>query len=83
VCVFEGLRNSALDVQLGTPVQDLCVLKKWWAMKCCLDFLGGIFSVLFKRAIRTLDGLSQSENMELFKKITVSKTKSTLRIFTL
>jgi hypothetical protein len=31
---------TALDVQLGTTVRDLCVLKKWRAMKCCLDFLG-------------------------------------------
>jgi hypothetical protein len=22
---------TARDVQLGTPVQDLCALKKWWA----------------------------------------------------
>jgi hypothetical protein len=33
---------AALDVQLGTPVRDLCAQKKWWAMKCCLDFLGSL-----------------------------------------
>jgi hypothetical protein len=31
---------TALDVRRGTPVRDLCTLKKWRAMKCCLDFLG-------------------------------------------
>jgi hypothetical protein len=30
---------TALDVQLGTPVRDLCSQKKWRAMKCCLVFL--------------------------------------------
>jgi hypothetical protein len=30
---------TALDVQLGTPVRDLCALKKWRAIKCFLDFL--------------------------------------------
>jgi hypothetical protein len=33
---------TALDVQLGTPVRDLCAQKKWQAMKCCLDFLGSL-----------------------------------------
>jgi hypothetical protein len=33
---------TALDVQLGTPVRDLCALKKWRAMKCCLNFLGSL-----------------------------------------
>jgi hypothetical protein len=27
---------TALDVQLGTPVQDLCAMNKWWTMKCNL-----------------------------------------------
>jgi hypothetical protein len=27
---------TALHVQLGTSVRDLCPLKKWRAMKCCL-----------------------------------------------
>jgi hypothetical protein len=31
---------SELDVLHGTPVQDLCGLRKWSAIKCCLDFLG-------------------------------------------
>jgi hypothetical protein len=31
---------TALDVQLGTLVQDSCALKMWRAMTCCLDFLG-------------------------------------------
>jgi hypothetical protein len=31
---------SKLDVLHGTPVQDLCGLRKWSAIKCCLDFLG-------------------------------------------
>jgi hypothetical protein len=30
-----------LDVQHGTPVRNLCGLRKWSAVKCCLDFLGG------------------------------------------
>jgi hypothetical protein len=30
---------TALDVQRGTPVRDLCALKKWRPMKCCMDFL--------------------------------------------
>jgi hypothetical protein len=33
---------TAVDVQLGTPDRDLCALKKWRAMKCCLDFLGSL-----------------------------------------
>jgi hypothetical protein len=33
---------TALDVQRGTPVRDLCALKKWRAMGCCLDFLGNL-----------------------------------------
>jgi hypothetical protein len=31
---------SELDMQDGTPVRDLCGLRKWSAIKCCLDFLG-------------------------------------------
>jgi hypothetical protein len=33
---------AGLDVQRGTSVRDLCALKKWRAMKCCLDFLGNL-----------------------------------------
>jgi hypothetical protein len=33
---------TALDVQLGTSVRDLCALKKGWAVKCCLDFFGSL-----------------------------------------
>jgi hypothetical protein len=33
---------AALDVQLGTPVRDLCAQNKWRAMMCCLDFLGSL-----------------------------------------
>jgi hypothetical protein len=33
---------TALDVQFGTPVRDLCALKKWRTMKCCLHFLGSL-----------------------------------------
>jgi hypothetical protein len=33
---------TALDAQLGTPVRDLCALKMWRALKCCLDFLGSL-----------------------------------------
>jgi hypothetical protein len=33
---------AALDVQLGTPVRDLCTLKKWRAMKCSLNLLGSL-----------------------------------------
>jgi hypothetical protein len=31
---------SDLDVLHGTPVRDMCGLRKWSAIKCCLDFLG-------------------------------------------
>jgi hypothetical protein len=31
---------SELDVLYGTPVRDLSGLRKWSAIKCCLDFLG-------------------------------------------
>jgi hypothetical protein len=31
---------SELDVLHGTPVRDLCGLRKWSAIKCCFDFLG-------------------------------------------
>jgi hypothetical protein len=33
---------AALDMQLGTPVRDLCAQNKWRAMMCCLDFLGSL-----------------------------------------
>jgi hypothetical protein len=33
---------AALGVHRGTPVRDLCALKKWRAMKCCLDVLGNL-----------------------------------------
>jgi hypothetical protein len=45
---FETERRSltdalpALDMQLGISVRELCALKKWQAMKCCLDFLGSL-----------------------------------------
>jgi hypothetical protein len=43
---FKRLRlndaHTALDVQLGTPVRDLCALKKWREIKWCLDFLGSL-----------------------------------------
>jgi hypothetical protein len=35
---------SELDVLHGTPVRDLCSLRKWSAIKCCLDFLGSLKS---------------------------------------
>jgi hypothetical protein len=31
---------SDLNVLHGTPVWDLCGLRTWIAIKCCLDFLG-------------------------------------------
>jgi hypothetical protein len=31
---------AALNVSIGIPIRDLCALKKWCAVKCCLDFLG-------------------------------------------
>jgi hypothetical protein len=31
---------SKLDVLNGTPVRDLYGLRKWRAIKCCLDLLG-------------------------------------------
>jgi hypothetical protein len=30
---------AALNVSIETPIRDLCALKKWCAVKCCLDFL--------------------------------------------
>jgi hypothetical protein len=33
---------TAIDAHLGTHVRDLCALKKWWAMKSCLDLLGSL-----------------------------------------
>jgi hypothetical protein len=33
---------TALEVQHGSPVRDLCALKKWRAMKCSLDFFGSL-----------------------------------------
>jgi hypothetical protein len=47
---------TALDVQLRTPagrVRDLCVLKKWHAMECCLGFFGNL-------GIRIFDDLAVS-----------------------
>jgi hypothetical protein len=32
---------AALNVGIGIPIRDLCALKKWCAVKCCLDFLRG------------------------------------------
>jgi hypothetical protein len=60
--------TDALTVQLGTLVRDLCALKKWRAMKCCLDFLGSLgirIGCPFSRKAgqilpRTLDGLDQA-----------------------
>jgi hypothetical protein len=37
---------SELDVLYGTPVRDLCGLRKWSDIKCCLDFLGS-FKIRF------------------------------------
>jgi hypothetical protein len=64
---------TALDVQRGTSVRDLCALKKWRAMKCCLDFLGNLriricelgfpFSRIAGQILhRTLNGLGQWSN---------------------
>jgi hypothetical protein len=61
---------TALDVQLGTTVQELYALKKWRAMECYLDFLGSLgiriwwlgcpFSRKASQILpRTLDGLGQ------------------------
>jgi hypothetical protein len=33
---------TTLNVSIGIPIRDLCALKKWYAVKCCLDFLRGI-----------------------------------------
>jgi hypothetical protein len=30
---------AALNVSFGIPIRNLCALKKWCAVKCCLDFL--------------------------------------------
>jgi hypothetical protein len=32
---------TALNVSIGIPIRDLYALKKWCAVKCCLDVLGG------------------------------------------
>jgi hypothetical protein len=29
---------AALNVSIGTHIRDSCSLKKWCAVKCCLDF---------------------------------------------
>jgi hypothetical protein len=33
---------TAVDVQRGTPVRDLCALRQWRAMGCYLNFLGNL-----------------------------------------
>jgi hypothetical protein len=38
---------SELDVLHGILVQDQCGLRKWSAVKCCLDFLGSFKIVFF------------------------------------
>jgi hypothetical protein len=38
-CRLTDALDTALDAQLGTFAQDLGALKKWRAMKCCLDVL--------------------------------------------
>jgi hypothetical protein len=37
---------AALNVTIGIPLRDLCALKKWCAVKCCLDLLRGPFSCI-------------------------------------
>jgi hypothetical protein len=32
---------ATLNVNIGILIRDLCALKKWCAVKCCLDFLRG------------------------------------------
>jgi hypothetical protein len=32
---------AALNMSIGIPFRDLCALKNWCAVKCCLDFLSG------------------------------------------
>jgi hypothetical protein len=32
---------AVLNVGIGIPIRDLCAIKKWCAVKCCLDFLRG------------------------------------------
>jgi hypothetical protein len=32
---------AALNVSIGIHICDLCALKKWCAVNCCLDFLRG------------------------------------------
>jgi hypothetical protein len=39
-CLTDALAD--LDVQLETPVRDLCTQMKWRALKCCLDFPGSL-----------------------------------------
>jgi hypothetical protein len=40
---FGSERHRLID---GTPVRDLCGLRKWSAIECCLDFLGN-FKIRF------------------------------------
>jgi hypothetical protein len=32
---------AAMNISIGIPIRDLCALKKWCAVKCCMDFLVG------------------------------------------
>jgi hypothetical protein len=32
---------AALNVSIGISIRDLSALKKWWDVKCCLNFLRG------------------------------------------
>jgi hypothetical protein len=64
---------SELDVLHGTSVRDLCGLRKWSAIKCCLDFLGSFkvgfwtdYSPICRCGVknlfhRTLDGFGQRQ----------------------
>jgi hypothetical protein len=81
--------ETALDVQLGTPIQDLCALKKWRAMKSCLDFLGSLGNRIwwlngpFSRIARQMDLRWLKPVVQLektpSKKINLNKNKNYLQ----
>jgi hypothetical protein len=48
---------TALDVELRTPVRDLCVMKKLHAMECCLDFFGNLGIRIFDDLAVCFQGL--------------------------
>jgi hypothetical protein len=52
---------AVLNVGIGIPIRDLCGLKKWCAVKCCLDFLRG-----FEIKLWWLDPSPVFEGLEMY-----------------